>query len=64
MMKYQATCPDGWKSKVVEAADKTAAAPMLEMELEEHLKTTHQMDLPTDEAEKLKAVEDHLTQVM
>ncbi len=63
MKNFQATCPDGWKSKTVQADSADDAANMVQEELAMHLKETHQMDLPTDPEEQHKAVVDHMEEI-
>ncbi|KKT75680.1 MAG: hypothetical protein UX31_C0016G0021 [Candidatus Nomurabacteria bacterium GW2011_GWA1_46_11] len=63
MKSFQATCEDGWKSKVVKAKSIDEAANMLEADLTDHVKMMHNMDLPSDPKELHKSVVDHLQEV-
>lgn len=64
MKKWQATCPDGWKSKTVEADDMDEAAKMLKDELQMHLRETHQMEMSSNPDEMHQAVVEHVVEVM
>ncbi len=64
MKNFQASCDDGWKSKMVQAATIDAAADMVSADLVAHVKEVHNMDLPTDPAGLHKSVVDHTHEVM
>lgn len=64
MKNWQATCDDGWKSKMVSADTVDSAADMVKDELVAHVKQAHNMDLPTDPAGLHKSVVDHTHEVM
>lgn len=64
MKNWQASCDDGWKSKMVQANSIDDAADELKEELVSHVKTVHNMDLPSDPLQLHKTVADHTHEVM
>lgn len=64
MKNWQASCEDGWKSKVVQAKDKDEAANMVKDELVQHVKEVHDMDMPSEPKALHTEIVNHTMEVM
>jgi len=59
VQNWQASCDDGWTSKIVQAMTLDDAANLVTDELVAHVKLIHNTDMPNDPAELHKSVVEH-----